>query len=151
MGYMELTTVDYDGESSVVRFPCPDMTSSNIDGLISAGNTLALAFADITACVVLKKKFVAKTSNLSAVRRSDNDEAHREAKWLNRYYDATTFERYTLSTPGPLRADQDATDRGFADLTDTEVAAYKTAFEAFVQPGANAVALESMEWVGRNL
>lgn len=150
MGEMVLTTVDYDGETSIVRFPCPDMTAANITALITAGDALAQAFADITACVVIKKQYVAKTSNLSAVHRSDNDEAHREARWLNRYFDATTFERYTLTTPGPLSADQDADNRGFANLADTEIAAYKTAFQAFVQPGGNAVTLESLEWVGRN-
>jgi len=150
MGSMVLTTLDYDGEESKVTFLCPDMTSANIDALIAAGDALAVAFAAITACVVIKKTFTAKVSKLSAVRKSDNDEAHREAKWLHRYYDGTTFDRFTMTSPGPLKADQDSANRGFADLTDTQIAAYKTAFEAFVQPGGNAITLESMEWVGRN-
>ena len=150
MGSMDLTLVDYDGEVSTVSFPCPDLTAANIAATIAAGDTLAQAVAAITACVVLKKVFVAKVSNLSAVKRSDNAEAHREAKWLTRYFDATTFNRYTLTVAGPLSADQDPARRGFALLSDTQIAAYVTAFEAFVQPGGNAVEVDEMEWVGRN-
>jgi len=150
MGAMILTTLDYEGEVSTVTFPCPDMTSANITALITAGDALAVAFAAITACVVIKKQYVAKISPLSAERRSSDAEAEREQKWLNRYYDGTTFERYTLTTPGSKMEDKDPDRLGFALLSDTEIAAYKTAFEAFVQPGGNAVTLEEMEWVGRN-
>jgi len=150
MGWMELQTVDYTGEVSIVRFPCEDLTAANIAAVVAAGTALEQAFEDITGCIVVSKKFVASVSPLSAEHRSANTEAEREQRWLHRYYDATTFERYTLTTPGSLMAHKDPSNRGFALLTQAAIAAYKTAFQAFVKPGANAVTLESMEWVGRN-
>lgn len=151
MGALVVTLKDDDGESTTVTYPCPDLTAANITATITAGDALVTALAAITGCLVTEKVYIAKRSTLSALRKSSNPEGNREARWLHRYFDATTFERFTLTTPGPLLADKDAANPGYADLADTEIAAYKTAFQAFVQPGGNAVTLEELEWVGRNV
>jgi len=151
MGEMIITLLDDDGEATVVTYPCEDLTAANITAKTAAGDALALALEDITGCIVVSKVYVAKRSKISALHKSANPEGNREARWLHRFYDTTTFTRYTLTTPGPLIADKNSADPKFADLADTEIAAYKSAFEAFVKPSANVVTLEEMEWVGRNL
>lgn len=151
MGEMVLTLLDDDGEVSIARFPCPDLTAANIAATIAAGDALALAVQDITGCLVARKQFIAKTSVVSALEASTNPEGNREAKWLVRYYSQNSLLKHTLTIAGPLLADKDSANPKYADLADTEIAAFKTAFEAFVKPTADAVTLVNMEWVGRNL
>lgn len=152
MGEMILTTRDYDGEVSTVTFPCPDMTAANIVAIMAAGDALAADFADITHCVITSKVYVASRTALSALLRAEDQDANREQKWLVRYYDGTTFERLSLTLPGSKNVDKDPNRRGFALLTDTEIAAFKATFEAFVKnDNGNAVTIQEMEWVGRNI
>jgi len=150
MGHLTVTTYDNDGEVSLVKFPLPDLTTGNIVATIAAGDALVDALVDITACLVAKKQYVAKTSPLAVGVKSTNAEAHREAKWLVRYSDANTFERATLEIPGPLIASQLDGNNKVADLADTDIAAFVTAFQAVVPgPGGNASVINEMVWVGR--
>jgi len=151
MGKLTVTTRDLDGEVSTVNFPIADLTTGNIVAQMAAGDALVAALEDITACLLTKKQYVAKVSPLAGETKSSNTEAHREAAWLVRYHDDTTFERATLQIPGPLAADQDGTNPKIADLADTEIAAFVTAFEAVVlPPGGNTAVVDEMIWVGRN-
>lgn len=151
MGEMILTMRDYDGEVSTVTFPMQDLTAANFDAVIAAGDALAADVADITHCIITDKVYVAKRVKLSALLRAENEEANREQKWLVRYYDGTTFERLTLTVAGSKNEDKDPARRGFALLTDVQIAAFKATFEAFVKnTTGNAVTIQEMEWVGRN-
>lgn len=150
MGNLVVRLVDYDGEKSTVKYPIPDLTAGNIAATLADIPTMIAALQNISQCVVLSWYLTTEETLVSAVERSPNNDANREAAWLHRYTDSVTFEKFTLTTPGPLAADKDATNRGYANMADVEIAAYKAAFEALVQPGANPVVLQSLQWVGRN-
>lgn len=152
MAHLVLRTVDYDGEPSVVKFPIPDLTAGNIVATLADCATLVAATQNITRCLVTSWYITTEETVLSADVRSANTDANREAAWLVRYTDATTFEKFRLQVPGPNDAHKDASNRKYADLTTPNVTvdAFRDAFEALVQPGANAVVVQNMEWVGRN-
>ena len=151
MGKLLVSTRDYAGQGSTVTFPCEDLLTGNIVAMEAAGDALVAALGDITACILTKKSYVAKVSPLSGEVKSGNEAARREAAWLVRYHDSDTFERATLQIPGPLAGDQDATNPDIANVSDTEIAAFIAAFEAFViGPGGNDAVVDQLVWVGRN-
>jgi len=149
MGNVVVRLVDYNKEKSTVKYPIPDLTAGNIAGILADVATLVAALQNITRCVVLSWYLTTEETVLSSVEASPNTDAHRESAWLHRYTDAVSLEKFTLTTPGPNDADQQ-TNSDFANLVDVDIAAYKAAFEALVQPGANNVVLQSLQWVGRN-
>lgn len=151
MAHLSVTLVDDDGEKSNVKYPLPDLTAGNIAGILADCATLVAALQNVTACIITSWRIVTEETLVSALEKSPNAGANREAAWLHRYTDEITFEKMTLTTPGPLEADKNASNKKYANLADTEIAAYKTAFEALVKHGANDVTLQSLEWVGRNL
>lgn len=151
MGHLAVRLVDYDGEKSTVKYPIADLTAGNIAATLADAATLVTALQNITRCVVLSWYISTEETLVSALERSPNTDANREAAWLHRFTDSVNFEKFTLTTPGPNDGDKDPANRKYALLTDVDIAAYKTAFEALVRPGANAVVIQSMEWVGRNL
>jgi len=150
MAYLQVTTRDYDGEVSIVRFPCPELTAANIVAVQAAGDTLIAALQNVTRCIVTKHSYVTGDEADSQLEQSVNADANREAAWLVRYADTTTFEKYTLQVPGPNSAHKDAANRAYADLTEVNIGAFVDAFEAFVEVEANTVAVNSLQWVGRN-
>ena len=150
MAHLVITTRDYDGEPSTVRYPIPDLTAGNIAGILADAATLVAALQNITRCLVTSWRISTGETVVSALERSPNTDANREAAWLHRFADTTTFEKFTLTVPGPNDGDKDPANRKYALLTDVDIAAYKSAFEALVTNGANAVVINSMEWVGRN-
>lgn len=150
MAHIVVRLVDYDGEKSTVKYPIPDLTAGNIAATIADAGTLVAALQAITKCVVLSWYITTEDTLLSAVERSPNTDANREAAWLHRFTDSVNFDKFTLTTPGPDDAMKDTSNRKYALLTEVSIAAYKTAFEAVVQPGANSVVIGSLEWVGRN-
>lgn len=151
MAFLVVRLRDYDGEPSTVKYPIPELTAANIAGTITAAGTLVAALQNVSRCVVTSWYLTSEETLVSALERSPNTDANREAAWLHRYTDSVNFEKFTLTIPGPNDADKDPANRKYALLTDVDIAAYKTAFEALVQPGANSVVIQSMEWVGRNL
>lgn len=153
MGWLTVSTRDYDGESSTVTFPSADLTAANIVAQMAAGDALVTAMAAIENSLHTAKTYVAKRSPLSADPRASDATAHRELKWLVMYHDDTTFEKATLEIPCPDLAEQSATNRGHADIGDAGVVdAFITAFEAFVLgPGGNASVVDDILIVGRNV
>jgi len=125
-----------------------NLTAANFtaqQGLISALYTATL---DLTL------GSQAATSELAVSTQSSventNPLAQRENKWLVRYHDSAGT-KFTAEIP---TADLSLLDTGteFLDLTGTEAAAYKTAFEAVVKSPDDptlAVTLDSIQFVGR--
>lgn len=153
MGWLAVSTRDYDGEASTVTFPSADLTAANIVAQIAAGDALVTAMAAIENSLHVSKTYVAKRSPLSADPRASDATAHRELKWVVMYHDSTTFEKATLEIPCPDLAEQSATYRGHADIGDAGVVdAFITAFEAFVLgPGGNAAVVDDIVIAGRNI
>lgn len=125
-----------------------NLTAANFtaqQGLISALYTAAL---DLTL------GSQAATSELAVSTQSSventNPLAQRENKWLVRYHD-TAGTKFTVEIP---TADLSLLDTGteFLDLTGTEAAAFKTAFEAVVRSPDDptlTVTVDSIQFVGR--
>lgn len=153
MGQLVVGTRDYNGEAATVTFPIADLTAANITDDMTAGDALVTAMAAIENSLHVSKKYVAKTSKLSAELRASDATAHRELKWLVLYHDDTTFEKATLEIPCPDLAQQSATNRGHANIGDSGVVdAFIAAFEAIVlPPGGNTAVVDDILIVGRNL
>jgi hypothetical protein len=136
------------GEKSSWSFWTANLTAANLtaqEGLISA---LFTATLDITRGSQSSTRILAASTS-SAVTNND-PLAQRENKWLVRYHDADGT-KFTLEIPTAdlsLLTDGDE----FLDLTGTEAAAFKTAFEAVVKSPDDptlATTLDSMQFVGR--
>lgn len=135
-------------EKSSWAFWISTLTAANFvaqTGLVSALYTAAL---DLTLGSQAATRVLA-VSTVSAVENT-NPLAQRENKWLVRYHD-TAGTKFTLEIP---TADLSLLDTGteFLDLTGTEAAAFKTAFEAVVKSPDDptlTVTLDSIQFVGR--
>jgi len=135
-------------EKSSWAFWTSTLTAANFTaqtGLISALFSAAL---DLTLGSQAGTRILAVAS-VSAVENT-NPLAQRENKWLVRYHD-TGGTKFTVEIP---TADLSLLDTGteFLDLTGTEAAAFKTAFEAVVKSPDDptlTVTLDSIQFVGR--
>lgn len=133
-------------ESASMAFPVADaITDLNITALFDAAEGVIIGSTGQSTLVTS----VAKDDGGFAA--PVNPFAQREIKWLCRYHDATdsTVTR-RLELPC-ANANLLSADGEYMDLTGTEGLAFKTAFDAHVKIGANAVVLDSVQLVGRNL
>jgi len=137
-------------ESSSWSVPVHTLTAANY----VAQSALIAALASAVAALLLGNLHQHETvierilvSDLPAASQL----AQRENKLLLRYHDVSTLEKFRVSLPTfdltqlPLHSE-------FLDLTAGNGQALKTAFEAIVLSpnGANAVLLDSAQFVGRN-
>jgi len=151
MGKLIVTFKDYGGEVSTATFPGSDLTEANITDELSQMTAIVTALGDVALGKITKIQRVASVSPQEDVPAALFS-AQRETKWLVRYHDANTFEKGTLEVPCADLTKLDSADRGRADLTDSDVAAFVTALEAYmVGPGGNAIEVDEIVHVGRNL
>jgi len=148
------TIQDYNGETSVTGLNVGAVTAISLPGLLSDIADYRAAIDDLILGTVKSDQLVAyKTPGTNALPADPN--AQVERKWLGRYHDTVTQKKYRFEIPtaelvtGRLLANSD-----FADLTDTNMAAFKTWFDGFARSpdsDVNAVVLDSMQHVGRNI
>lgn len=136
------------GEKSTWQFWITTLTAGNFAAQSGLVSTLLTAVLDITRGSQAASNLLA-SSTRSAVNNTD-PLAQRENKWLVRYHDANSVP-FTLEIP---TADAALLDQGneFLDLTGTEAAAFKTAFEAVVKSPDDptlATTVDSIQFVGR--
>jgi len=148
------TYKDYSNESSVISVESTALTAANFD----AQETLRAALQ--TAMEVILIGVLQKTSKGNRVDVSADlpasSAAQRENKWLVSYHDDTFPTRklsIELPTPDVENEDYVLGNTDLIDLTDTDVAAFVTAFEAFVLAPwtGNAVTVDKITLVGRKL
>lgn len=142
------------GESTNATFPGTLLTAANFDAQMVLMDNLRAAIAGVIAGKVNIESRVAVVEEIGATPVTDKD-AQRERKWLCRYHDSTTGDRYTL-TVGTADSAILATNSEDMDLDDAGAGlAFKTAFDAYVKVyvgGAlHATVLDSATLVGRNL
>lgn len=133
-------------QSASMAFPVAEnILDAGITALMNAAQDIILGGTGVATLITAESKddggWVAPTDPF----------AQREIKWLVRYHDATdstVIRRLEIPT---ANAGLLGTDGEFMNLAGTEGAAFKTAFEANVKIGANAVVLDSVQLVGRNL
>lgn len=153
MGELTITYLDYDGEKS----PFKITTSTPVAAGFDTWNTEIGAVVSALANITLGN--VNKTVRSSTVTPGTNDTpaseiAQRESKWLVTYRDTTTEKLFRCEIPTAdlvghlLPASQEA------DLTETDMAAFVTAFEQLARSPddvTHAVEVMSIRHVGRNI
>lgn len=155
-----LTYLDYSNEKGFVSLNIPLVSAANLAATTSAINALVAAADDIVGGTLNKRTLTIPSAG-SATLPSD-EEAQREEKWLVGYTDTLanlavgttnpyfgkkfTVEIATAELTGHLQVNSD-----FADLAETDVAAFVTAFEAFARsPSGGTVNVNYIRYVGRN-
>ena len=150
--YGTFTILDYSEEKSPVSFSFGGVTALNIAGFLTQFGALRTALTSIITGVVQKEKWVGDDTVLSNTPPTDQN-AQIELKWLLTYEGATTKKKFRQEIPTPDTTKLvPGTD--LADMTDTDVAAYVTAFETIAKSpddDAEGVNVLDMRLVGRNI
>jgi len=128
------------------------LTPANVASQETLMGNLATALAGIFI-----GRFVKQTTTFARVQNgaqipATDPLAQRENKYLLRYHDATTFQKFTVSY-GTADLSVHLPNSEFVDLAVDPGLAVKTAFEAVaVSPddSTHAVVLDSIQFVGRN-
>lgn len=144
---------DYSRETSTSTVYHGPITAITIGGFLTQYGALKSAMDAISLGTLAKETIVMDETVLTADSPT-NVFAQRELKWLVRYKGNTNEAVYTLTIPcadptGRLLPGQD-----MADLTQTEMAAFVTAFETLAKApdnDAESVSVISIELVGRNI
>lgn len=138
-------------ETTSAQVAITTLTPANVAATIALCGTLASTLAALVLGRFVKNETVYARNNLGA-SPADSDLAQRENKWLCRYHDATTFEKFQVSF-GTADLSKHKANSEFVDLAAGDGLAFKTAFEAVVvspNDSAHTVVLDSMQFVGRN-
>lgn len=147
MARFNIPVIDYSGERSNAALPVDDAISDvNLTALFSAVDGVVIGNIDQATLNIQTPKDAGPGGNAA------NKFAQRELKWLCRYHDDTTLEKYTLEIPC---ADA-ALLTGNTDFMDLEAGAgltFKTDFDTHcIAPRTgNEVVLDSVQLVGRNI
>src|SRR6185503_11271843 len=150
--YGTFTILDYSEDKCPVSFSFGGVTALNIAGFITQFGALRTALTSIITGVVQKEKWVGDDTVLSNTPPTDQN-AQIELKWLLTYEGATTKKKFRQEIPTPDTTKLvPGTD--LADMTDTDIAAYVTAFETIAKSpddDAEGVNVLDMRLVGRNI
>lgn len=138
-------------ESTSMQVAVTTLSAANVVAQAALVINLENAIDGVTIGEMAKSEIVFEREILSTDRAATTL-AQRENKWLMRYHGVTLNERYQVSIgTADLTLLPDGSE--FLDLTADEGLALKTAFEAIVKSpgdGAEAVILDSVQFVGRN-
>jgi hypothetical protein len=152
IGWHVIPFNDYNAERSTVTVRATELTAANFDAQYSAFIQFYDAIVGITLGLRIGAKFGNDIPIVAGDTPASDPNAQRERKWLVRYSDATAMKNYTMELPCADLSYLDPNNREYADMTDLDVAAFVTAFEAFViSPDGNTVTVDSIQHVGRNL
>jgi len=146
-------TVKPSGEPETTQFKVPitTLTPGNVAATATLCGNLSAAIAGLTLGNFLKNELVYSRSVVGSGPASSLL-AQRENKFLLRYHDATTNQKFQVSI-GTADLTQLMANSEFVDLTAGAGLALKTAFEAVVvspDNSSNTVVLDSVQFVGRN-
>lgn len=153
MAHSIFTLRDYSGETTAVRIYNGDITAISLPGFLTDFGGLRASIEGITLGVMAQEQWVGDLNSLSALSPV-NVFAQRELKWLVRYHDTVTQEKAKLEigTADPTGVMLPASD--FADLTVEPMLSFVADFNAFArhpESNVNAVVIDSIQLVGRNI
>jgi len=163
-GRLGFTLLDYSREKSALSFATGEVTAVSLPGLLDEVGDLRTAIEGITLGVVSDESLSVFNTNLSNTPPV-SELAQIESAWLVTYEDNLPFfddpvnaipnegygRLFTLTIPtadivGRLVANSD-----MANLANTQIAAFITAFEATARsPYGGTVNVVSIKFVGRN-
>lgn len=149
----ELSVRDFSNEVSRTGITTVQLTAGNVVASLASLDALLAAIQAITLGNFERSRVVFREQNEDPGIPTDEN-AQRERKWLVVYHDTTTGKKFRLEIPTALLTGmlQDGSD--LADLGVTEIAAFKTAFEAIAKDpdtGLNTVAIDYIKHVGKRL
>lgn len=159
-GFFSVTYQDYSHEYATVGFPVPTITAANLAGLQADIVTLITAAEAISLGTMRRRQLTHEFAGSGAV--PTDQEAQREEKWLVGYIDVSATlaagvnnpmfgKSYTVTIPTAELTDHLSTNSDYADLSEPEIDAFVTAFEAFARsPSGGAVNVQYIKFVGRN-
>jgi len=136
-------------EFSTTEFPLTALTAGNLAAQTTLLSNLKTALLALVMGIT-RQEVVTQNRPIISVSRPSSTEAQREKKWVLRAHGATSGQKaqYRLGT-----ADLSLLDDGqeFLDMTGTEAAAFKTAFDAVVHnknDQSELMVLDSIQYVG---
>jgi len=142
---------DYNNEASHTGVWITTLTAANIVAQTTLVNNLLTAMSAVTLGEQQTQVITLSKTIVSGDLPTDVH-AQRENKWLIRYHDSVTNEKFSITIPcADLTLLADHSD--MADMTTTEFVNLKTAWELVVRgPNDNNLTiLDSAQFVGRNL
>lgn len=146
------TFLDYSNEKSVVSMYNGQITAASIAGFLTAFGGMRTALEGITLGVVHQEAWVGDQTLLSNDPPT-NVFAQRELKWLVTYRGDTSNKIFNLTIPTADPTGRLVAGTDLANLANTEMAAFVTAFEAFAKtPDDDTEGVEVLEirLIGRN-
>lgn len=163
-GGLTFTFLDYDRESGSTNLQTGAVTAVSLPSLLTQIGTLRTAIAGITLGTISGESLYAFRTRLSNQPPTD-PLAQRESVWIVHYEDVTAFfddpvnaipnagfgKNFTFAIPtADLSGDRLLTNSEDADLAETSIAAFVTAFEAIARsPYGGAVNVTRIEAGGR--
>jgi len=154
VSFYSQTRNDFSDEKSSWGFSVVTLTAANVAAQQTLLDALTAATDDIVLTGATKEETVYKRTIHSGVQPT-NPLAQRENKWLVRYLGDATFKKFSLEIPGAdLSKLTTSPQTDFADLTDPDIAAWVTAFEAVAKSPddpTETVTVSSIQFVGRRL
>jgi len=150
--YAGVSVLDYSEESSSTNFSIGAITAVSLPGFLTQFGSWKTALANIILGTVSKDRWVGDATDISNTPPATAN-AQIELKWLVSYEGATTKKKFRQELP---TADPSKTIAGTdkADMTDADIAAYVTAFEAVAKSpddDAEGVNVLDISLVGRNV
>lgn len=150
---MTLRLRDYSGEPQQFSLDTPQLNAGNIAATTTLFSNFKTAVAGISIGALTSSGIEAIRSTEVPPVNATAMAAQSELNWLIGYKDNTTQQKFTVRIPCPDVTNNAlvvaGTDR--ADLTATEWAAFKTAFEALViSENNNSVTLLGAVLVGKD-
>jgi len=152
-GIAQFTMNDYSNESSRFEVFTGDITAISISGFLTDFGALRTAVEGITLGVVKQEAWVGDRTLLSSIPPTD-PLAQRENKWRVVYAGDTSGKLYSVEiATAELGGGHLLPASDFADLTETDMAAFVTAFEDIARTpddDTETVTVMSIQFVGRN-
>jgi len=150
--YAGVSVLDYSEESSSTNFSIGAITAVSLPGFLTQFGSWKTALGNIILGTVSKDRWVGDATDISNTPPATAN-AQIELKWLVSYEGATTKKKFRQELP---TADPSKTIAGTdkADMTDADIAAYVTAFEAVAKSpddDAEGVNVLDISLVGRNV
>lgn len=147
------TLLDYSDEKSSVNIYNGAITAVSIGGFLTQFGEMRTALEGITLGTMHQEQWIGDVTLLSNARPA-SPVAQRESKFLVRYHNVVTGKKFTLEIPTADLTGRVVAGTDRALLTETNMAAFVTAFNAFARSPENdtdAVVIDDILVVGRNL
>lgn len=150
-GMFTVSLLDYSDEKIQTSFYIPEITDTNYTASMTAVGALQTAFDDLTIGAVNQTEVASKRVTEDPKILPANSYAQRELRWQVVYQDTVTLSKHTFMIGCADTTDNLVVNTDKADLSSTDWAAFKTAFEALAtSPAGNAVVLLDASLIGRN-